>query len=82
MKALITMDSTGRIVLPKNIRRSLNLPRTAVFEAEVLGNRLELTPAESQSSYLRHKGKLLVISKQGMPADAVTALEETRADRL
>ena len=75
------MDSVGRLVLPKNIRQSLNTPRTAVFEAEVLGNRLELTLKEPEPTKLRRKGKLLVVPKQGVVADAVKAVETTRKDR-
>jgi len=82
MKTLISMDPFGRLVLPKNIRQSLNTPRTALFEAEVLGNRLELTLAEPEPAKFRRKGKLLVVPKQGVAVDAVNAVEDTRKDRL
>ncbi len=82
MKTLIPMDPVGRLVLPKSIRRSLNTPRTAVFEAEVLGNRLELTLTEPEPAQLRRKGRLLVLPKQGVAVDAVGAVEATRKDRL
>lgn len=82
MKTTISMDASGRLVLPKRIRRLLNTPRTALFEAEVLGHRLELTLTQAESSGLRRKGKLLVVPKQGVAADAVKAIEETRGDRL
>ncbi len=82
MKTTITMDQSGRLVLPKNIRQSLNTPSAARFEVQVLGNRVELTLAEPESARLRRKGKLLVVPKQGVAADAVKALSETRADRL
>jgi hypothetical protein len=81
MKTIISMDSSGRLVLPKRIRRSLNAPRSATFEAEVLGNRLELTLTEPPPAKLRLRGKLLVVPRQGRPADAVRAVEETREDR-
>ena len=82
MKTTISMDPSGRLVLPKSIRQSLNAPRTAVFEAEVLGNRLELTLTEPAPAQLRRKGKLLVVPKQGVAADAVKAVDDTRKDRL
>ncbi|MBI5383605.1 MAG: hypothetical protein HZA90_02850 [Verrucomicrobia bacterium] len=82
MKTLIPMDPVGRLVLPKSIRQSLNTPRTAVFEAEVLGNKLELTLTEPEPAKLRRKGKLLVVPKQGVAADAVKAVDDTRKDRL
>ena len=81
MKTLIAMDPVGRVVLPKQIRRSLNIARTAVFEAEVLGNRLELTLTEPRPATLRRKGKLLVVPKQGVTVDAVKAVEDARKDR-
>ncbi|MFZ2643643.1 MAG: hypothetical protein WA117_21810 [Verrucomicrobiia bacterium] len=81
MKTMVSMDRFGRVVLPKGIRQSLNAPRSALFEAEVLGNRLELTLAETPTK-LRRKGKLLVLPKQGVAADAVKAVQDTRTDRL
>jgi bifunctional DNA-binding transcriptional regulator/antitoxin component of YhaV-PrlF toxin-antitoxin module len=82
MKTTIAMDASGRLVLPKRIRQSLNAPRSAVFEAEVLGNRLELTLAEPAPARLHRKGKLLVVPKQGVAADALKAVEDTRNERL
>jgi hypothetical protein len=82
VKTLIPMDAVGRLVLPKRIRQSLNTPRTAVFAAEVLGNRLELTLTEPEPADLRRKGKLLVLSKQGVTVDAVKAVKATREDRV
>ena len=82
MKTLIPMDPVGRLVLPKSIRQSLNTARTAVFEAEVLGNRLELTLMEVEPAKLRRKGKLLIVPKQGVAVDALKAVEDTRKDRL
>ena len=80
MKTRIAVDRFGRVVIPKDIRQSLHLPRAAVFEAEVLGNRLELRPAEAPIK-LRKNGRLLVVPKQGEVVDAVEAMEQTRADR-
>jgi hypothetical protein len=76
------MDPHGRMVLPKSIRQSLNAPRKALFEAEVLGNRLELTLTEAAPAKLRRKGKLLVVPRQGVACDAVSAVTATRKDRL
>ena len=81
MKTTIAMDASGRLVLPKRIRQSLNAPRSAVFEAEVLGNRLELTLAEPAPARLHRKGKLLVVPRQGVVADALKAVEDTRNER-
>jgi bifunctional DNA-binding transcriptional regulator/antitoxin component of YhaV-PrlF toxin-antitoxin module len=82
MKITISMDSFGRLVLPKRIRQSLNLTRSAIFEAEVIGNRLELKLTEPAPARLRRQGRLLVVPRQGVVVDAVQAVEETRKDRL
>ena len=82
MKTLIPMDPSGRLVLPKSIRQSLNIPPTVMFEAEVLGNRIELTVAEPKPAKLSRKGKLLVLPKQGVAVDTVAAVNLTRKDRL
>ncbi|MDH7501879.1 MAG: hypothetical protein QHJ82_04075 [Verrucomicrobiota bacterium] len=81
MKTLIAMDASGRLVLPKHIRRMLNVPKTALFEAEVAGNRLELTLAEPEPGKLSRRGKLLVVAKQGVAVDVVEAVRNTRQDR-
>jgi bifunctional DNA-binding transcriptional regulator/antitoxin component of YhaV-PrlF toxin-antitoxin module len=82
MKTLISMDSTGRLVIPKNVRQALNASEGAVFEAELLGNRIELTLKEEQSSKLRCKGKLLIVPRQGVAIDAVETVESTRRERI
>ncbi len=76
------MDAVGRLVLPKSIRQSLNTPSPAWFEAEVVGNRIELTLAEPELNRLRRRGRLLVVAKQGVAADAVKAVQATRQGRL
>ena len=81
MKTKVTMDRAGRLVLPRSIRQSLNTPPTAVFEAEVFGNRIELTLSEDQTAKPVQRGKLLVIPKQGKTVDVLKAIDETRKDR-
>jgi bifunctional DNA-binding transcriptional regulator/antitoxin component of YhaV-PrlF toxin-antitoxin module len=80
MKALISMDGSGRLVIPKKIRQSLKASRDAIFQAEVIGNHLELTLAEPDVAKLHRKGKLLVVAKQGIEVDALKAVEETREE--
>ena len=82
MKTTVAMDPSGRLVIPKNIRQALNAPERAVFEAEVLGNRIELTLTQGQTAKLRRKGKLLIVPRQGVASDAVRAVEATRRERI
>ncbi len=82
MKTIISMDPSGRLVIPKGVRRALNVPDRAVFKAEVFGSRIELTLAEAPPAKLRRKGKLLVVARQGVASDAVKAVEATRGERI
>jgi AbrB family looped-hinge helix DNA binding protein len=47
MEAIITMDKTGRIVLPKGVRKRF---KTSRFELRVTGDKIELTPVKSLES--------------------------------
>ncbi len=76
------MDPSGRLVIPKSVRQALNAPRRATFEAEVLGNRIELTLTDEPHTKLRSKGKLLIVPRRGVSSDAVTAVEATRRERI
>jgi AbrB family looped-hinge helix DNA binding protein len=40
--AMITMDGSGRLVIPKEIRRLLHLSSGSVLRFALVGNRLEL----------------------------------------
>ena len=82
MKTMISMDPSGRLVIPKDVRRALNAPQRAIFEAEVLGNRIELTLADEPHTKLRRKGKLLIVPRRGVPSDAIKGVEATRRERI
>jgi bifunctional DNA-binding transcriptional regulator/antitoxin component of YhaV-PrlF toxin-antitoxin module len=82
MKTRISIDRFGRLVLPKQIRRAMGLAGPAVFNAELVGNQLELQVVEPGQVQLQRKGKLLVVSRQGTVLDAVKGVLETRTDRL
>ena len=69
------------LVLPKSIRQSLNTPPTALFEAEVVGNRLELRLAEPASGRLPQPGKLLV-GLHLSPADTASLVRQSAARRF
>jgi AbrB family looped-hinge helix DNA binding protein len=44
MSYTITMDQAGRVVLPAELRRQLNLVAGSQLRVEVVAQRLELTP--------------------------------------
>jgi hypothetical protein len=62
--------------------QALNAPERAIFEAEVLGNRIELTLTDEPRAKLRRKGKLLIVPRRGIASDAVKAVEATRRERI
>jgi bifunctional DNA-binding transcriptional regulator/antitoxin component of YhaV-PrlF toxin-antitoxin module len=83
MKEVITMDKSGRLVLPGRIRRALHVKEPTAFKAEVVGNKVELTPLQPASGAIIKKRKgLLVISTGGQEFDAAEALRALRDERV
>lgn len=82
MEVLITMDKHGRLVLPGPIRKALQIPQTATFKAEVVGNKVELTlaPSVSRSSLKRNRG-FLIVSTGGVSFNAGEAVKAMREER-
>ena len=81
MKDILSMDASGRLVLPKRVRRQLHVPAQASFRVEVAGNRVELTLVEDATPKLKKKGGLLVVARTGTSFDAVAAIDEARRSR-
>ncbi len=46
MKAILTVDKAGRIILPKRLRDSMHLSAGSKLEAELIGGRLQISPEE------------------------------------
>lgn len=79
--ATITMDGSGRLVIPKEIRRLLHLTSGSELRPSVVGNRLELTPVEPAGPKPRKKSGLMVVPRSGRTFDAVAALAAVRESR-
>ncbi len=79
--AIVTMDGSGRLVIPKEIRRLLHLSSGSVLRPAVVGNRLELTPVEAPGPKPQRKSGLMVLPRTGQTFDAVAALAATRESR-
>lgn len=79
--AMITMDGSGRLVIPKEIRRLLHLSSGSVLRFALVGNRLELTPVEPTGPQLRRKSGLMVVPRTGQTFDAVATIAATRESR-
>lgn len=80
MTTTLTIDKAGRIVVPKAIREKLRFEPGSTLQAEVVGDRLELSLAPSPLRLVR-KGKRRVVVGTG-PFDAVAAVAEAREEYL
>ncbi|HEX6002520.1 MAG TPA: AbrB/MazE/SpoVT family DNA-binding domain-containing protein [Burkholderiales bacterium] len=79
MEPPITVDKAGRIVLPAEVRRRLNLRAGSRLQVEVVAERIELTPApEPDEALARSAGARVVLRPTGKKSDAAAA---TRAER-
>lgn len=74
MTATISIDSAGRVVLPKAIRDRLCLRAGTKLKAEVIADRVELTPLADEEVKLVRKGKRLVLARTGKSPDAAAAI--------
>lgn len=75
----VTLDSAGRIVLPSEVRRRLNLIPGSRLQLAVVAERIELTPeADAGSDFKLSAGGRKVLKTRGVSFDAAAA---TRAER-
>lgn len=74
----ISMDASGRLVLPKAVRDQLHLKAGAKLRAEVVGGRIELTPEDGDCEVVEKNGMWVLRSRSGAKFDAAAAV---RADR-
>lgn len=78
MSISTTIDSVGRIVLPSEVRRRLNLAPGSRLRLEIVAERIELTPEAEPAPVLVRKGKRLLLPSSGASFDAAAA---TRVER-
>ncbi len=75
----ITIDRAGRVVLPAELRRRLNLRPGSRLLLEVVAQKIELTPEPQQMAELvLSAGRRTVLRPSGEVFDAAAA---TRAER-
>jgi AbrB family looped-hinge helix DNA binding protein len=80
MIATITMDAAGRFVLPKAIRERLHLRAGTRLRADVVADKIELTPEPDAGVRIARRGKRMVIVGGG-PFSAVQAIKRAREER-
>lgn len=82
MENIVTMDKFGRLVLPGPIRKALHIRQPTAFKAEVVGNRVELTPLTDRSGAVMKKRKgLIVVSTGAEKFNAAEVLQLMRSER-
>ena len=79
MSVTIPIDRAGRIVLPKDVRRQLNLAPGSRLRIAVIAERIELTPEPEEQSELAYSASKRATLKRGrVPADARKAVRSER----
>jgi AbrB family looped-hinge helix DNA binding protein len=82
MSVTISVDGAGRLVLPVDVRRRLNLVAGSKLQLDVVAQRIELTPqADTLLPAALSNGRRLVLASNGKPSDAARALRNERDDR-
>ena len=76
--ASTTLDSTGRFVLPREVRRTLGLATGTRFTVEIVADRIELTPAAPPEPALVRKSGRLILTNTGEHLDAAQAVRAER----
>jgi len=82
MTATITIDSAGRFVLPKAMRDQLHLTAGSRLKADLVADKIELTPEPATNVKLVKRGKLTVISGSRPVGQVAEALREDREERM
>lgn len=79
MKSILALDSAGRVVLPSEARRLLNLRPGSRLRLTVVAERIELTPEpEEDAALMQAPSRRRVLQPTGQVLDAAAA---TRAER-
>ncbi len=83
MSRTITVDIAGRIVLPVDIRRRLNLSTGSRLTLDVVAERIELTPEPEAGEGLQSvPGQRTVLKPTGQPFDAASAVRVERDSQV
>ncbi len=85
MKAAITVDEVGRLVLPKNIRQAIGLTGRATVSVEVVGWSVHITaPEQCSGPVSRKRGRIVFagrLPKGWHSGEAVLDMRERRLRR-
>ena len=83
MATTITIDASGRLVLPRPVRDRLHLMAGSRLDLEIESGSVRLTPVPDDGIRLVRSGKRLVISGTPplAPGDVARAIAADREDR-
>ena len=83
MKASITVDEVGRLVLPKNIREAIGVFGRMAVNVEVVGHAARITaPDQPGGTVSRKRGRLVCTEPLPENWDSGEAVLQTRERRL
>lgn len=74
---LATIDSAGRIVVPKRLREELGLTPGQQLELTAADGRLEIEPVATPMRLERKGGRLAAVTEQQMPVLTSELVRET-----
>ena len=82
MTTQLTIDSAGRIVLPKPIRKELDIGPGDLLELESVGERITLRPVRGGAPLAKEKGVWVFRTGQPLAASVTDGLlEQIREER-
>jgi bifunctional DNA-binding transcriptional regulator/antitoxin component of YhaV-PrlF toxin-antitoxin module len=83
MKASVTVDQVGRLVLPKNIREAIGVFGRMAVQVEVVGHAARITAAEpTGGAVARKRGRLVCAEPLPEHWDSGEAVLHMRERRL
>jgi AbrB family looped-hinge helix DNA binding protein len=74
-----TIDSAGRVVVPKALRRALGLQPGSEIELRATDGRIEMEPAPLEVRLERRGGLMVAVPVHALPPMPAAVVEETTA---
>jgi AbrB family looped-hinge helix DNA binding protein len=82
MKCRVTLDKTGRVVIPKPLREELDLEPGDALEMETAGEEITLRPVRGTGPLTKEHGVWVFYGGQPLPASATDEmLQQVRGER-
>lgn len=85
MSYTVSMDKSGRIVIPKEVRERLGANEATRFDLDIMLDRIELTPKEDArpKPQVVEKDGVWVVTGTGKPSmSIVEAIRKDREERM